>query len=141
MKLAHVTGKSSLIAVAAAIGGLVAGIGLDRAVLAQQEPIKRTTLQKVDDPGSAKYEMVMGVAEIAPGASSGRHRHPGVELGYVLEGSLVLEHDGRPTETLKAGSAFKNDGVHNGRNTGKVPVKVLAVYLVEKGKPIAEPVK
>jgi hypothetical protein len=30
--------------------------------------------------------------------------------------------------------------VHNARNTGTVPVKILAIYLVEKGKPIAEPV-
>jgi hypothetical protein len=42
---------------------------------------------------------------------------------------------------LKAGDSFRNaPGVHNAKNTGTTPVKILAVYLVEKGKPLAEPV-
>jgi hypothetical protein len=28
--------------------------------------------------------------------------------------------------------------VHNAKNTGAAPVKILAVYIVEKGKPLAE---
>jgi quercetin dioxygenase-like cupin family protein len=83
----------------------------------------------------------MAVAEIAPGASSGRHRHPGVEVAYVLEGSMVVEHDGEAPITIKAGEALKNEAaVHNAKNIGKGPVKILAVYLVEKGKPMAETV-
>ena len=31
--------------------------------------------------------------------------------------------------------------LHNATNTGKKPVKILAVYIVEKGKPIAEPAR
>jgi len=30
--------------------------------------------------------------------------------------------------------------VHNAKNLGKAPVKILTVYIVEKGKPLAEPV-
>jgi hypothetical protein len=30
--------------------------------------------------------------------------------------------------------------VHNARNPGTKPVKILAVYIVEKGKPMAESV-
>lgn len=83
----------------------------------------------------------MGIAEIAPAAMSGRHRHPGIEIGYVLEGSVTLEHEGQPAKALKAGDSFKNEpGVHNAKNTGTAPVKILAIYLVEKGKPLAEPV-
>ena len=83
----------------------------------------------------------MGIAEIAPGAMAGKHRHPGIEIGYVLEGSVTLEHEGEPPRVLKAGDSFNNGaGVHNAKNSGTTPVKILAVYLVEKGKPIAEPV-
>jgi quercetin dioxygenase-like cupin family protein len=82
----------------------------------------------------------MGIAEIAPGANAGKHRHPGIEIGYVLEGSVVIEHEGQPSVTVKAGDAFRNEGVHDARNLGSKPVKILAVYLVEKGKPLAEPV-
>lgn len=121
--------------------GVAVGAGVDRIALAQQPGIKRTILLRTDEPGAPAYEAVMGVAEIAPGAMAGKHRHPGIEIGYVLEGSVTLEHEGEPTRVLKAGDSFNNGaGIHNARNTGTAPVKILAVYLVEKGKPIAEPV-
>jgi len=123
------------------IGAAAIGAGVDRLALAQQPAIKRTILLRTDDPGSPTYEAVMGIAEIAPGAMAGRHRHPGIEIGYVLEGSVTLEHEGQPAKTLKAGDSFKNEpGVHNAKNTGTTAVKILAIYLVEKGKPLAEPV-
>ena len=125
----------------ALVGAAGVGATMDRLAFAQQPGIKRTILLRTDEPGSQTHEAVMGVAEIAPGAMAGKHRHPGIEIGYILEGSVTLEHEGEPAKQLKAGDAFKNDpGVHNARNTGTVPVKILAIYLVEKGKPIAEPV-
>jgi quercetin dioxygenase-like cupin family protein len=123
------------------VTGIGIGVTVDRVAFAQQAGIKRTILQRADEPGAANYEAVMAVAEIAPGAMSGKHRHPGIELAYILEGSVVIEREGQPPVTLKAGEALKNDAqVHNARNAGTVPVKILAVYLVEKGKPMAEPV-
>ena len=124
-----------------ALGFVILGIGIDRLVLAQQTGIKRTILITTDEPGSKTHEAVMGIAEVDPGASSGRHRHPGIEIGYVLEGSARLEHDGRPPIALKPGDVFRNDGVHNVTGTGTSPAKILAVYLVEKGKALADPVK
>ena len=122
-------------------GAAAAGAAADRLAFAQQPGIKRTILLRTDEPGSQTHEAVMGVAEIAPGAMAGKHRHPGIEIGYILEGSVTLEHEGEPAKQLRAGDAFKNEpGVHNARNTGKTPVKILAIYLVEKGRPIAEPV-
>ena len=135
-----------MLAIAAAMlaSGIGVGVAVDRVALAQQQPapgIKRTILQRVDDPGSANYEAIQGIAEIAPGAASGKHRHHGIEVAYVLEGSMLVEHEGQPPKTLKAGDAFTNQtAVHNAKNLGKTPVKILTVYIVEKGKPLAEPV-
>ena len=127
--------------VLALVGAAAIGAGMDRVALAQTPGIKRTILLRTDDPGAPAYEAVMGIAEIAPGAMAGRHRHPGIEIGYILEGSVTLEHEGQPAKALKAGDSFKNEpGVHNAKNTGTTPVKILAVYLVEKGNPLAEPV-
>jgi quercetin dioxygenase-like cupin family protein len=137
------TSRSRLLMAAAALlsAGAVIGFGVDRLAFAQQPGIKRTILLRTDEPGAPNYEAVMGVAEIAPGAMSGKHRHPGIEVAYVLSGSLVVEREGKAPVTLKAGEAFKNEAeVHNAKNTGKKPVKILAVYLVEKGKPMAESV-
>ena len=123
--------------------GVVAGIGLDRTLLAQQTGITRTVLQRVDDPGAKTHEAVMAAVDLQPGANAGRHMHHGVEIGYVLEGSVVLEHQGRQPVTKKAGEHFQIDAAaaHDARNPGKTPTKLLVIYVVEKGKPIAEPVK
>ena len=78
-------------------------------------------------------------AEFEPGASIGKHTHPGEEFGYLLEGTLELEIAGKPNATLKAGDTFfvPPETVHAARNVGKGPAKVLATYVVEKGKPLA----
>ena len=86
-----------------------------------------------------RINAVTALAEIPGGVQSGRHTHPGEEIGYVLEGSVVLEQDGKPARTLKAGEAFiiPNAQVHNARNTGSATAKVLSTYIVEKGRPVA----
>ena len=135
--------KTSVVAGVMLAAGVGVGIAVDRTAFAQQpQPgIKRTILQRADDPGASNYEAVMAIAEIPPGMSSGRHKHPGIELAYILDGSMTVEHDGSPTTTVKAGDAIMNKAeVHNAKNTGTKPVKILAVYLVEKGKPMAESV-
>lgn len=104
-------------------------------------PFKRTVLQQSDlsTPGR---EVVQALAEIQPGASSGRHTHPGEEIAYVLAGPLVVEIDGKPVRTLQTGDAFliPPGTIHNARNTGKGVAKVVATYVIEKGKPVATPV-
>lgn len=138
----NTTKRFGLLATMMVVCGIAIGIAVDHVAFAQQPGIKRTILQRADDPGSAKYEAVTAVAEIPAGAESGKHRHPGTELAYVLEGTVIVEHEGRAPTTYKAGDAMKNEvgGVHNARNPGTKPVKILAVYVVEKGKPLAETV-
>ena len=102
-------------------------------------PIKRTLLQRVDVPGS-NYETVTGIAEIIPNVNVGRHTHPGPETGYVLEGELTLLVDGKPSQSLKAGDSYQVPpvAVHDARS-GDKGAKIMAVYVVEKGKPLASP--
>src|SRR5205823_14590993 len=108
--------------VSSIILALALGVALDRAALAQQQTgMKRTILLRTDDPAAPGYEAVMGLAEIAPGASSDRHIHHGVEIGYVVEGTLNIEYVGKPAVTLKAGETFKNEGPHTAHNPGKTP--------------------
>jgi len=99
--------------------------------------IKRTILQRTDVGGN--QETVLGLAEIAPGGATGRHSHPGIETGYVLEGTATLEIEGMPPIAMSAGTSYLIPAgkIHDAKNTGSVPVKVLATYVVEKGKPLA----
>jgi quercetin dioxygenase-like cupin family protein len=101
--------------------------------------VKRTILQRADLGGN--LELVMGLAEIAPGGATGRHTHFGTEAGYVVEGSTSLEVEGEPPKLVKAGESYLIPAgkVHNAKTVGDGPVKVLASYVVEKGKPFASP--
>jgi quercetin dioxygenase-like cupin family protein len=116
------------------LAGVAAGIA------AQTPAFKRTVVQQGDLslPGR---EVVQAVAEFEPGATPGRHTHAGEEAGYVLEGTLLVEQDGKPAVTLKAGQAFLIPAgtIHNARNTGSGVARILATYIVEKGKPLATP--
>ncbi len=108
--------------------------------LAQQTPtIKRTPLQKFDVPGT-NYETVIGIAEITPNVNVVRHTHPGPESGYVLEGDFTLLVEGQPPLPLKAGDSYKvpSGAIHDARS-GEKGAKVIATYVVEKGKPLASP--
>ena len=124
--------------------GIALGAMGERLLSAQQEPIKRTVLLKTDLAGIEGKEGVVVLAELAPGAATGKHYHPGDELLYVLEGSLILEQEGKPPVTLKVGDVAHNPAKlpHNGKNTSTTaPAKAVVVYVVEKGQPLATPVQ
>jgi quercetin dioxygenase-like cupin family protein len=110
--------------------------------IAQQAGFTRTPLQDQPLSDPARHA-VQARAEFAPGIAAGKHTHPGEELGYVLEGEVLLEIEGQPPRTVKAGEAFFVPAglVHDGKNTSSGVTKVLATYIVEKGKPVATPVK
>jgi len=110
-----------------------------QAIAQSAPPIKRIPLQKFEVPG-AGYETVIGIAEIAPNVNIGRHTHPGVEAGYVIEGELALMVAGQPDKPLKAGDSYQMPpgAVHDAKS-GPQGAKVLATYVVEKGKPLATP--
>ena len=118
----------------------IAVVGLVVGVLAQQPTFKRTVLQQADISVPGR-EAVTAVAEFQPGAAAGRHTHPGEEIGYVLDGQLLLEQDGKAAVTLHAGQTFliPPGTVHNATNSGSGTARVVATYLVEKGKPLATP--
>ena len=106
--------------------------------IAQQSGIKRTPLQKLDFP--AGYNTVTAIAEIPAGGAAGRHTHPGAETGYVLEGELELLIDGQPPKKLKAGDSYQvPEGAVHDAKAGDKTMKVLGVYVVKAGEPLAKP--
>ena len=109
------------------------------AMTQQTATIKRTPLQKFDVPGT-NYETVIGMAEIVPNVNIGRHTHPGPESGFMLEGEMVLLVEGHPEKPLKAGERYQvpSSAIHDAKS-GPNGAKVIATYVVEKGKPLASP--
>ncbi len=117
------------------LGLAVASVAFAGIALAQQTGIKRTPLQKLDFP--AGYNTI---AEIPAGGSAGRHTHPGAETGYVLEGEAELLVEGQPPRKLKAGDSYQiPEGVPHDAKVGDKPAKVLGVYVVKAGEPLAKP--
>ncbi|MBV8924354.1 MAG: cupin domain-containing protein [Bradyrhizobium sp.] len=109
------------------------------AAFAQQGGIKRTPLQKIEFPEG--YNTITGIAEVPPGGTAGRHTHPGIETGYVLEGEADLLIEGQPPLHLKAGDSYQvpAGAIHDAKVSGDKPLKVLGIYVVDKTKPLASP--
>lgn len=118
------------------------------------EALKVTPLLKTTtswDGAALKYpegeaEITGLQIEIAVGAETGWHLHPVSSFGMVLEGELEVSlRDGRK-KLMKAGESLAEvvNTEHNGRNVGKVPVKLLVFYAGAKGVPLtikSEPAK
>ncbi len=110
------------------------------ALTAQNPGIQRTIVERKDISVPGR-EAVVARVEIAPGAFAGRHTHPGEEISYVMEGEGEILIEGQPPLKIKAGMAFivPAGAKHDAHNTGTVPIRLAAVYVVEKGKPMATP--
>jgi quercetin dioxygenase-like cupin family protein len=105
--------------------------GVERKVLLQED---------LSVPGQ---QVSLIAVTIAVGAREGQHTHPGTLVGQIQEGELMLDKQGMPTQTFKAGESFsvKPGQVHEGMNHGKTPVKILVTLIAEKGKPLTSQVK
>ena len=104
---------------------------------AQQVPgIDRTDLQE-HDLSIAGRIVIQNRVELSPEAPAFRHKHPGEEIIYVLEGELEYTIDGQPPQTYSAGEALMvpAETAHSVRNVGSGHAAELATYVVEKGKP------
>ena len=100
------------------------------------KPLMRTALSGDE----SKETLVLGI-EFAPGATTGRHTHPGDEYAVVLEGTLELRPDGQSARRVSAGQAYHNPrGVaHETVNVGDGPARTVATFVLDKGKPATSP--
>jgi quercetin dioxygenase-like cupin family protein len=125
----------------------LAALALGSAAIAQQppvspSPIKRTPIGKTEVPG-ANYEVISATVEIAPGFKAGRHFHPGIVQAQVLDGEFMLAIDGQAEKIFTAGQSLEVPlkAIHYEGAVGAKPAKLIAVYMVEKGQPLVNPVK
>jgi pimeloyl-ACP methyl ester carboxylesterase/mannose-6-phosphate isomerase-like protein (cupin superfamily) len=109
------------------------------AAVRQAPGLWRTDLQEHDlsVPGR---RVIQNRVDIGPEAPFVRHKHPGEEIIYVLEGSLEYQVDGREPAVLKAGDVLlvPPETVHAVRNVGTGNAAELATYVVEKDKPFLQ---
>ncbi|VVO79731.1 hypothetical protein PS896_01777 [Pseudomonas fluorescens] len=102
-----------------------------------QQGLSRTDLVR-EDLGTDDREVIQARVDFAPGVTSPKHAHPGVEVAYVISGTFEYQLEGRAPVTLKTGdSLFIPEGVaHIARNVGQDKGSELATYIVKKAEPL-----
>jgi len=75
------------------------------------------------------------IVTMLPGKETGWHHHEVPLFAYILEGELIVDYGADGTKLYRAGDslieAFKTR--HNGKNTGTVPVRLIAVFAGAEG--------
>lgn len=124
-----------LVGVTLAVGVMLGVLG-SRLSIAQDNLKGGKVLQRTDLKGAPGWEAILVLRELPPGAESGKHTQAGNEIVYVQEGSITVEIQGKPEQTLKPGEAFTTSAgeVHNVKNASKdAPATALAFYVAKKG--------
>ena len=138
MSIHYRFGYASLLCASAFM--IVSSSAMAQAGAPQASGLSRTMVGKADVSVPGR-EAVVAKVEVAPGSRAGRHTHPGDEISYVSEGEVDLLVDGQPPRTIKAGESFVVPAgvIHDAHNASSGTVKLIGVYVVEKGKPLATP--
>lgn len=101
-------------------------------------PLLKTTLA-----GDDSKQVLVGRAQFEPGATTGRHTHPGDEYATIVRGELTLHVEGRDDRKVVAGEAYHSPKgvVHETVNTGYEPAEVISTFVVDKNQPLIIPEK
>lgn len=94
--------------------------------------------QKIVFPVTDKAEVTAVMVEIGPGAETGWHKHLNPVYAYVLSGSLgVTLLDGKKLSYAPGDVIIEVvDALHNGKNEGSEPAKLVVFYLGSEGVPL-----
>jgi quercetin dioxygenase-like cupin family protein len=78
----------------------------------------------------------------APGQQTGRHKHPCPVIGFVAEGTALLEVEGESPQHLPAGSSFYEPAekviLRFDNASSNTPMKFIAHYLLNGKQELIE---
>jgi quercetin dioxygenase-like cupin family protein len=78
----------------------------------------------------------------APGQQTGRHKHPCPVVGFVAEGTALLEVEGESPQHLPAGSSFYEPAekiiLRFDNESSSAPMKFIAHYLLNGKQELIE---
>jgi quercetin dioxygenase-like cupin family protein len=124
--------------------GLLMSVSLARAEGSGTRSVLSTGTTVTDEPirypsGTAHVTAVE--LTLKPGQQTGWHIHPVPLFGYILEGQLTVDYGAKGKRTYRKGEALMEamNEAHNGRNTGRRPLKILVVFMGADGVPNTSP--
>ncbi len=134
----------ALVTTAVVAVAVVAALVLERSAHAPGE-VTSEQLLVADLAGEPDKEVNIQLYTFPPGASVPWHIHPDAhEFDYQLEGSLMLQQEGEPTEMVKRGEAIyvAPNVVHRGLNVSRTqPAKIFVVRVKPKDRPLTTEVQ
>jgi quercetin dioxygenase-like cupin family protein len=81
----------------------------------------------------------------APRQATGVHSHPCHVIGYIAEGTAILEIEGQPPQRLATGATFHEPaGIRIRRfdnASAEHPLEFVAIYLLSGDQPLIEMLK
>ena len=109
--------------------------------VSQQTIIRKELLRASLGPRTVSSVDVREIG-FAPGQQTGRHFHPCPVLGYIAEGSALLQIEGREPQSLPQGSAFHEPAgtvIARFDNASQTePLTFIAYYLLTADEPLIE---
>jgi quercetin dioxygenase-like cupin family protein len=108
-------------------------------------PASRVELMRRPIPGAGDQEAVLFLITLPPGAAAPVHAHPGIGVGYVLDGRYESQYEGEELMSFEAGDAIY-DLAHTphliARNASTTqPLRFLMTFVVPKGSGTLSPIK
>lgn len=90
---------------------------------------------KLENPEISVVKIFLPVGEKLP-----MHKHPLINVAYMLKGELTVRTEAGEAKTFRAGEPIIEviDVWHYGENTGKEPVEMIVTYVGEAGTALAE---
>ena len=121
---------------------LLCGLTLNAQAQTPYDSPQRVEIKRTDLSGAPGMEVVISTAEYKKGDSVLLHIHHGIEAAYVVQGTTI-QMPGKEPVQLVTGSSVMNmrDAPHAGWVVvSDTPLKLFTVHIVDKGKPLYDPV-
>lgn len=134
--------RAGIVAIGIAIVGLARGSAADEPAQSEAAAagtvgeLKLETLLSAVLEGVEGTEVIVSRVTMPPNTTLPKHRHPGEEFAYILEGSVVLWQEGKADTPAKKGDVFKVplNQVHTAIS-GDEGAIALVFRVHEQGKP------
>jgi quercetin dioxygenase-like cupin family protein len=113
--------------------GIVAGVAMIAAA-----PLDFT----VDVPTAGAAQQVVYIEhDFAPGEGTGLHIHHGIEMSYVMRGTVRVKIHDKPPFVVRKGGSFRveREVPHEALNIGRDQAALIIAYVVDQGRPLKEP--
>ena len=110
------------------------------------EPLLSTSTtivgEKIRYPSGAAH-VTSAIVTLAPGARTILHKHGVPMFAYILDGEITVDYGKHGKRTYRKGQSLMEamHVAHFGENTGKEPMRLIAVYMGAKRAKDVIPVK